>query len=188
MVLINKISDYGVSMNDKSKIHNISIRLNDEFNEKLENYANSHDSQKSTVAADIIVNALNENLEELMVNHISYPRPVMKKLFSRLNEDQLRLIIADFNHYNKGILKSASQDHSSQHILDLLRKWFRRSGCEVRFSSFDCKKILEIHHELEKNWSIVTCATTSFILGILDYKIELTFVDDNWFKIEYSEK
>lgn len=179
--------DYGVNSmeNNKSKTHNISFRLNNEINEKLESYANSHGSQKSTIAANIVINALNENLEDLMINHISYPRPVVKKIFSRLNDDQLKLVIADFDNYNKGILKSAMQDYTPQQILNLLKKSFRRSGCEVKLSSFSEKKVLEIHHELERNWSVVTCATTSFVLGVLGYDVRLTFVDDNWFKIEY---
>lgn len=172
-------------MNEKSKTHNISFRLNDDLNEKLENYANSLDSQKSTVAADIITKELNENLEEMMVNHISYPRPVIKRIFSRLDENQLSLIIADFNNYNRGILDSAKQDFSEQQIFTLLKKWFRRSGCEVKFTSLDEKKILEIHHELEKNWSTITCATTSFVLDVLGCNISYTFVAEDWFKIEY---
>lgn len=175
-------------MDEKSKNNNISFRLSDENNEKLENYAKSYDSQKSTIAANFVINALHDNLEDITTNHISFPRPVIKKMFSLLSEDQLKLIIADFNMYNKELIESALHDHSSSQILNLCKKWFKRSGCEVKFTSFDKKKTLVIHHELEKNWSIIACAITSFILDVLGFDVNFTSVSSDWFKIEYSMK
>lgn len=170
------------------KKHSISFRLNDEHNEKLENLANSGNIQKSTMASNLIIDMLNENVEELLINHISYPRPVIKKLFSLLTESQMTEILSDFNQYNTGIIKCAMQKYPNEKIFNLLNRWFRRSGCEVNCSSFNNKKYLEIHHELEKNWSIVTCASTSYILEVLGNEVTRTFVETDWFRIEYVKK
>jgi len=168
-----------------SKNNNISFRLSDENNDKLQNLADMQDSQKSTVASNIVTRYLNENIEELIINHISYPRPVIKKLFTLLNEDQIIKLISELNNYNNGIIKSARQNNSSNKILSLLRKWLKSSGCEVHLSLYGKQHNIEIHHEMEKNWSVVTCATITYILEILDCKIKRTFVEDSWFKIEY---
>ncbi len=172
-------------MSEKIKNQPISFRLNEENNEKLQDLADSNGIQKSTMTANIVVNVLNENLEELLINHISYPRPIIKKLFTMLTPAQVDLVISDLNEYNKGIIESAKQLYPTYRIINLMRKWMKRSGCEVSITTFKLKKVLEVHHEMEKNWSIVTCTTTAYILQLLDNQIERTFVDENWFKIEY---
>jgi len=168
-----------------SKSNNISFRLSDENNDKLQNLADMQDSQKSTVASTIVTSFLNENMEDLIINHISYPRPVIKKLFTSLSEEQIINLISEFNGYNKGIIKSARHNNSSTKILILLRKWLKSCGCEVHLSSYGKQQNIEIHHEMEKNWSVVTCTTITYILEILGYKIKRSFVEDSWFKIEY---
>ena len=172
-------------MSDKPKTNNVSIRLTDEDLKKLEFISSSFNIQKSTMAANIVSNVLNENMQEFEINNIPYPRPVIKKLFSMQTEQQIILLIAHNNQYNKGIIESAKHHSENYEILNKLKKGWKRSGCEIRTVSLDRKQILEIHHEMERNWSTFTCATTSFILEILDNKIEHTKVEDDWFKIEY---
>lgn len=174
-------------MDDKIKSNSISIRLNDENLEKLEILSASYDSQKSTMAANIVSNVLNENMHEFEINHIHYPRPVIKKLFSLQDDNQLILIIALNNQYNKGVIQAAKRHSPNYKILNTLKKSWKRVGCEIRDVNIESKKILEVHHEMEKNWSTFTCATTSYILEILGYKIYFTMVEEDWFKIEYLE-
>lgn len=174
-------------MSEDTKNNPISLRLNDENHTKLENMASKYFLQKSTMASDIIVNVLNENLQELIINHISYPRPILKKIFSMMDKIELTKIIAHTNEYNKGIIETAMYLNSKESIIKILKKWMQKSGCEVNLSSSHSKNVLEVHHEMEKNWSIVTCATTSFIFEVLGYKILRTFPDKDWFKLEYTE-
>lgn len=172
-------------MSDKPKNNLVSFRLSDEDMEKLQILSNSYDLPKSTMAANIVANVLNENMQEFEVNHISYPRPIIKKLFSELIEKQVISMIVNTNAYNKGIIESAKRYCSREKILSGLKKTWKTYGCEIRTTKFDQMIVLEIHHELEKNWSKITSATTSFILELLDYKIKSTFVAEDWFKIEY---
>jgi len=172
-------------LSDKIKNNPISFRLNDEQIKRLDEIADSHDIQRSTMASNIIVNYLNDSIDELLINHISYPRPIMKKLFSTLDKNQLNYIIIQNNEYNQGIIKSALQTYPPEKILEFIKKWFKKSGCEVNITSFRLVKSLEIHHELEENWSILTCATMVFILGELDFEVRRTFIENDWFKIEY---
>jgi len=175
-------------MSEKPKNNPVSFRLSDEDIEKLEILSNSYDLPKSTMAANIVENVLNENMQEFEVNHISYPRPVIKKLFSDMTDKQIISMIANTNGYNKGLIVSTKRYSSPEKILNGLRKTWKTYGCEIRTTKFDQIIVLEIHHELEKNWSRITSATTSFILELLDYKIKSTFVTDDWFKIEYLVK
>jgi len=172
-------------MSEKAKNNNISIRLNDDDLEKLENLSSSFDIQKSTMAANIIENVLNENMQEFEINNISYPRPIIKKLFSMQTEKQIILMIAHNNQYNKAIIESAKHLSSNYDIFNSLKKSWKRCGCEIRTITVESKKVLEVHHEMEKNWSVFSCATTSFMLEILDNKIEYTKVEEDWFKIVY---
>ena len=172
-------------MSEKAKTNNVSIRLNDEDLKKLEFISSSFNIQKSTMAANIVSNVLNENMQEFEINNISYPRPVIKKLFSMQTDQQIIIMIAHNNQYNKGIIESAKHHSSNYEILNKLKKGWKRAGCEIRTVSFDNKQVLEIHHEMEKKWSVFTCTTTSFILEILDNEIKYTKVEDDWFKIEY---
>lgn len=174
-------------MSEKPKSNNISIRLNDEELENLEILASSFDIQKSTMAANIVSNVLNENYQEFEINNIPYPRPVIKKLFTIQTKEQIILMVANNNQYNKKIIESAKRNSTNVKILNTLKKGWKRAGCEIRSISIESKKVLEIHHEMERNWSTFTCATTSYILEVLGYKIENTIVDEDWFKIEYSE-
>lgn len=173
-------------MSDKVKTNPVSFRLSDEDLEKLEILSNSYDIPKSTMATNIIENVLNENMQEFEVNHISYPRPVIKKLFSELTEKQIILMIVNTNAYNKGLIESARRYCSPGKILNGLKKNWKSYGCEIRTTRVEDMTVLEIHHELEKNWSKITSATTSFILELLDYKIKNTFVTEDWFKIGYT--
>ena len=175
-------------MSEQTKNKNITFRLNDDNNEKLENLASSHDVQKSTMAANIVASALSENMEEFLINHISYSRPVTKKIFSCLSEPQVMVIISDMNEYNKGVIESSKHQYSTQQILNFLKKWFKKSGCEVSIMVIGECKVVVIHHEMELNWSKITCNTSSYILELLGNKIEKTFVEKDWFKIEYLTK
>ena len=175
-------------MSEKPKNNLVSFRLSDEDIEKLEILSNSYDLPKSTMAANIVENVLNENMQEFEVNHISYPRPIIKKLFRDMNEKQIISIIVNTNAYNKELIESAKSYCSPEKILNGLKKTWKTYGCEIRTTKFNDSVVLEIHHELEKNWSTVTSSTTSFILELLDYKIKNTFVADDWFKIEYLVK
>lgn len=170
---------------NKNRIHNISLRLSDEELKQLESVSESHGIAKSTMATNIIVNALMENLDEFLINHISYPRPILKKLFSLLDNDQINQMIMDINEYNQGIIQSSLHTNTPKKIINLLKKWMKKSGCEVSETTFQLVKILEVHHELEKNWSTITCVTMAFIIGELGFEIKRTFTAENWFKIEY---
>lgn len=174
-------------MSEKPKDNSISFRLNDEDYERLEILANSRDIAKSTMASQIIENVLNENNQEFVINHISYPRPVMKKIFTDLTEKQIILTIAHANKYNKEMIETAMRTCSQTKILNILKKQWKSYGCEIKNSTSNEKKTLEIHHELEKNWSLVTCASTCFILELLNKKIKHTSVYDDWFQIEYTQ-
>jgi len=174
-------------MNSKPKNNPVSFRLSDDDIERLEILSNSYDLPKSTMAANIVENVLNENTQEFEVNHISYPRPIIKKLFSDLNERQIIMMIATTNNYNKGIIESTKSYCSPEKILNSLKKTWKTYGCEIRVTKLKDSIVLEIHHELERNWSKITSATTSFILELLEYEIKNTFVTDDWFKIEYSD-
>ena len=175
-------------MSEKTKKNLVSVRLTDEDLGKLELLANSLNIPKGTMATNIVENVLNENKQEFEVNHISYPRPVIKKLFSDMIEKQIISMIVNTNAYNKGLIESAKSYCSPEKILNGLKKTWKTYGCEIRTTKFDKSTVLEIHHELEKNWSTITSSTTSFILELLDYKIKNTFVADDWFKIEYSDE
>ncbi len=176
-----------VIMSDKTKNNPISFRLSDDDLKRLEILANSFDVPKSTMATNIIENALNENLQEFQVNHISYPRPIIKKLFVELDEKQIILMIATTNSYNKEVIESTKSYHSSETILNNLKKTWKTYGCKIRITKLKDSTVIEIHHELGRNWSKITSATTSFILELLDYKINSTFVTEDWFKVEYSD-
>lgn len=147
----------------------------------------TYNVQKSTMAGNIILNVLNENLQDLIINHISYPRPITKKLFSMLDETQVNQLIMDLNEYNKDIIESAMHFHSSAKILDMVKTWLKSSGCEVNISSTQLKNVFEVHHEMEKNWSVVMCTTIASTLELLKNRIDRTFAAENWFKIEFSE-
>lgn len=172
-------------MSEKPKNNPVSFRLSDDDIERLEILASTYNLPKSTMAANIVENVLNENMQEFEVNHISYPRPIIKKLFTTLDEKQIVIMIANTNRYNKEIIESAKKYCTPEKILSGLKKTWRSYGCEIRTSRFDNIVVLEIHHELERNWSKITSATTSFIVESLGYKIKSTFVTDDWFKIEY---
>lgn len=174
-------------MSDKAKNNPVSFRLSNDDIERLEILSNSYDIPKSTMAANIVENVLNENMQEFEVNHISYPRPIIKKLFSELNARQIILMVATTNNYNKGIIESTKRYCSSEKILNGLKKTWKGYGCEIRVTRLDSTIVLEIHHELEKNWSKITSSTTSYILELLEYEIMNTFVTDDWFKIEYRD-
>ena len=169
------------------KTNNNAFRLDDEHQEKLENLASSNGVTKSAMATNIIVQTLNDNFDSLMVNFMCYPRPFLKKVFSVMNKEQLQLVIADLNEYNKGTVKSSLEVFSKSKLMELFRGWCKRSGCEYNISIIDQRKILVIHHEMEKNWSTFTCAVVSYFLGLLSYTIDKTFVDKNWFKIIYHD-
>lgn len=175
-------------MSDKAKDNPVSFRLSDGDMEKLQILSNSYDIPRSTMASNIVENVLNENMQEFEVNHISYPRPVIKKLFSEMHEKQVMSMIVNTNAYNKGLIESAKSYCSPEKILNGLKKTWKKYGCEIRTTKFNDSIVLEIHHELEKNWSTITSSTTSFILELLDYKIKNTFVADDWFKIQYLVK
>ena len=173
-------------MSENSKKNMITFRLNDENNSKLENMANTYNVQKSTMAGNIIINVLNENLQDLIINHISYPRPITKKLFSMLTETQVDQLILDLNEYNKDIIESAMDFHPSVKIIEMLKTWLKNSGCEISISSTQFKNVFEVHHEMEKNWSVVMCTTIAFTLELLKNEITRTFAADSWFKIEFT--
>lgn len=173
-------------MSDETKSNLVSFRLSDNDLERLEILANSENLPKSTMAANIVKSFLNENISEFEVNHISYPRPIIEKLFSELTDKQIILMVITTNNYNKEIIESTKSYHTSQEILNSLMKTWKTYGCEVREIKLRHSVILEIHHELERNWSKITSATTSYILELLEYEIKNTFVADGWFKIEYK--
>lgn len=175
-------------MSDKPKKNLVSIRLTDEDLEKLEMLSDSNSMPKGTMATSIVENALNENNQEFEINHICYPRPIIKKLFRELEEKQIILMVVNTNNYNKDLIVSAKRYCTPQKILNELKKTWKKYGFKIRTTKFEDVIVLEIHHELDKNWSKVTSATTSFILELLDYKIKSTFVSEDWFKIEYVEK
>lgn len=174
-------------MAENPKKNMIAIRLNNENFSKLENMAITCNVQKSTMAGNIIINVLNENLQDLIINHISYPRPITKKLFSMLNETQIDKLIMDLNEYNKDIIESVMHFHSPGKIIDMLKTWLKNSGCEINISSMHMKNVFEVHHEMEKNWSDVMCITIAFTLELLKKKVTRTFAAENWFKIEFSD-
>jgi len=173
-------------MSENSKKNLISFRLSDDNIEKLEMLADTYRLAKSTMAANIVENALNDNTREFEINHICYPRPIIKKLFTDLNEQQIILMIMTTNEYNKEIIESTKSYCSPIKILSGLKQTWKKYGCETRETKLDNTTVIEIHHELDRNWSKITSATTSFILELLGYKIKNTFVTDNWFKIEYD--
>jgi len=174
-------------MSDRTKKNLVSVRLTDEDLGKLELLANSLNIPKGTMATNIVENVLNENNEEFEINNICYPRPIIKKLFNELEEKQIVLMVAHTNNYNKELIVSAKKYCNPEKILNDLKKTWKKYGCAIRTVRFDDVIILEIHHELDKNWSKITSATTSFILELLDYQIKSTFVSDDWFKIEYFD-
>jgi len=174
-------------MSEKAKINNISFRLNDQDYEKLEFLSNSYDTPIGTLAARLITNVLNENMEELTVNHISFPKPVLKKLFASFDEKQIITLITDTNNYNTSVVKSLQRDITTDKIMGILHKLWRNFGYVVKATTFDEKRSLEIHHEMGKKWSSVVCATTSYTLELLQNKIIHTMVEEDWFKIEYTE-
>jgi len=173
-------------MKEQSKDNIVTFRLNDVDLEKLDALAASYESQRGTMLTNIIENVLNENMQEFAINHISYPRPIIKKLFTILEKKQRMILVPDMNKYNKGVIESTMRVFPNCKILNILKKSWKSFGCEVREITVDDRKILEIHHELERNWSEVTSSTTSYILELLDNKIIHTIVEDDWFKIEYS--
>jgi len=173
-------------MSDKTKKNLVSVRLTDEDLGKLELLANSLNILKGTMATNIVENTLNENNQEFEINHICYPRPIIKKLFNELEEKQIILMVAHTNNYNRELIVSAKKYCTPEKILNDLKKTWKKYGCEIKTTRYDDVIVLEIHHELDKNWSKITSATTSFILELLDYKIKSTFVSEDWFKIEYS--
>lgn len=173
-------------MSENTKDNSITFRLNDADNEKLEAVSNSYTVKKSNMVTQIVENFLNENNQQFEINCMSYPRPIMKKLLTTLTEAQKITMIADMNNYNIEIIQSSKRVLTNEEIFDILKKNWKRCGCEVRVASFDKVRVLEIHHEMEKNWSIITCSTTTFILELLDNIIKNTTVTDNWFKIEFT--
>lgn len=104
-----------------------------------------------------------------------------------MTDTQLQLIIAHLNEYNKWTVNASLEIFPKHKLMDLFRNWCKRSGCEYNISIVENRKILIIHHEMEKNWSVLTCAVVSYFLQLLSYKIEKTFVNGNWFKIIYSD-
>lgn len=174
-------------MSDKSKHKGISFRLTEENNEKLENIANSFDIEKSTMAANIVVNYLNDNWNAHLVNVICYPRPIVKRIVSTYNGEQINEVIKDITQYNKEMIESLKDSYTNDRIFRIFKKWLRNSGCEVITTSVNFKKILEVHHEMNKNWSEITCVTFANILMLLEKEIMRTFVSDDWFKIVFTE-
>ena len=172
-------------MTGKDKLKGVSFRLTEENNEKLINIANSFDMEKSTMAASIIVNYLNDNWDAHIVNVIAYPRPIVKRIVALYNREQIEYVIKDIIQYNKDMIASLKNSYTNEKIFGIYKKWLRQSGCEVLTTSSNLKQILEIHHEMERNWSEITCVTFADILQSLDKKIERTFVSNDWFKIEY---
>lgn len=174
-------------MSAKKKSELISFRLTEENNEKLVNIANSFDLDKSTMAASIIVNYLNDNWNLHLVNVICYPRPIVKRIVSTYTKEQINDVTLDIIQYNKEIIKSLKVSYSNDKIFSIFKKWLKTSGCEVITTSINLKKILDVHHEMEKNWSEITCITFTNILELLDKKIEITFIGADWFKIIFTD-
>ena len=92
----------------------------------------------------------------------------------------------NLKEYNQGIIESAKNIYPNHFILDLIKKWLRNSGCQINITTSEKKIIFEVHHEMEKNWSIVMCESMGFILELLDYKVARLYNANDWFSIDYS--
>lgn len=175
-------------MNEDIKNIGTTFRLTKNQDRDLENIAKSFGIGKSTLATNIIIKYLNDDWETLLINHISYPRPVTKKIFSLLDKSQIAQVINYMTEYNYSLIESSKNEYSNEKIINTFKEWMKHSGCEVSIRSFNLKNIIEVHHEMERNWSEVTCVSIAKILDQLDNNIIRTFIDDNWFKIEFSAR
>ena len=174
-------------MTGRNKLKGVSFRLTEENNEKLINIANSFDMEKSTMAASILVNYLNDNWDAHIVNVIAYPRPIVKRIVALYTREQIEYVIKDIIQYNRDMIVSLKENYTNEKIFNIYKKWLRQSGCEVLTTSSNLNQILEIHHEMEKKWSEITCVTFTNILELLNKNIERTFISNDWFKIIFRD-
>lgn len=174
-------------MSDQNHKHSISFRLNDENLKKLELMAKTQGISKSELTRKIIEDKLTSSTSNTINNDIPYPRPILKTIFDILDESQKQIIILEINNYYDPFTKSEKFYHTPEQIVMLIAKWLQNAGCEVNVINFKLNKILTVHHEMNSNWSEITCVTVAHALQTLGYKIVRTFSEKNWFKVEFSE-
>ena len=174
-------------MSDQNHKHSISFRLNDENMKKLELMAETQEVSKSELARKIIEDKLSSSTSSTINNVIPYPRPILRTIFDMLDDKEKQKLILEINGYYDPFTTAEKFYHTSEQIAMLIAKWLQNAGCEVNVINFKLNKILTVHHEMNDNWSEITCVTVAHTLQTLDYTIVRTFSEKTWFKIEFSE-
>lgn len=154
---------------------------------KLELMAESQEISKSELARKIIEEELTNSTSNTVNNVIPYPRPILKMIFDVLDDKEKQKVILEINNYYDPFTTSEKFYHTSDQIVMMISKWLQNAGCEVNVMNVKLNKILTVHHEMNSNWSEITCVTVAHALETLDYTIVRTFSEQTWFKIEFSE-
>ena len=156
----------------------MTFRLESKALNKLKTKAKEERVSLNTLVNQIITGYAEWDLTAISAGWMVVPRPVMKKVFGNLSEDQVRNIGKETFAEIKDIVLFMTNKNDLGGFFSVLRLRAKKSGFQIKELENDAETTFIIQHDLGMNWSVFSKTFYENWLHSIGKNVEFELTDN----------